>query len=965
MSYLLRVIVCIAMSVMCLVAYGQDPYYKVIDKTAGLPSNAIYDLFQDSRGFMWIANDNGLTRYDGYQFITYTSDKQTFRAGNEIKEDKYGRIWYKNFDGFLYYIEHDTLRALVQNAPSANAGYAIINDHLLVKRTDGVDILDLASLKIVKSVPLNNMVSVGELQAGDKYHCIQDSSIVTFMEDGSSKILGVKMTGLPGPSDTGILVISVLRNLPVCFQVMGERIIKRELSKDIKYIQRLVYCGETHWCLTPNGMWGYDRQWRPLNNNRPYFATRNISCLMMDREGNYWMGTLDEGIILVPNMNNRFYVQPDLVPSVFTRSQQRLFVGTRTNSMFEYDTRRDTFDLRFREEIKHDVMSIARDSISGNFFIASLHMLSVDKDMHVNAREILAVKDMVQLDDKYFAYASSGISGLIATGNGHGTSVWDSMYLASPVPFRKNMSQFKSGRNRGRTLAFDPGDNSLYIGSSSGLQRITPSHLYEILDKGRPVYVRKLVVYRGALYLFSQQNELLRYNKATGAMERLDVLQEREQLVGIRRTGGIFFLLTSAGIRYQDTTNGTFPLANIMLGVRSEEVNDIELMNDKLFVATEQGVMVTQWHNARQETPVPGFFINSVSVKGKNVSIFPKLEPLSWSQNDIDIAYSILAFSPAHRYTLQYNINGERWQSAENTTRTLRLVSLAPGSYEIALRLVDEHMTTYAQNPVRFTIRKPFWSRWWFLSGCMLLLATGGYAYYRWQASILRRQTALSIEKMELEKNLRNSMLTAIRAQMNPHFFYNALNTIQSFIFSDDKRNASTYLVKMSRLTRLILEMSEKETITLDEEIESLKLYLELEQIRFGSDFNYEVTIASAVDTEMIRIPPMIVQPYVENAIKHGLLHKGGAKHLSIDFSRTNGTLCVTIDDNGVGRERAAEIKQPVSAKHQPFATNANSKRIELLNKERNKSIGIVYVDKKDTEGIPQGTTVIISIPLI
>jgi LytS/YehU family sensor histidine kinase len=161
----------------------------------------------------------------------------------------------------------------------------------------------------------------------------------------------------------------------------------------------------------------------------------------------------------------------------------------------------------------------------------------------------------------------------------------------------------------------------------------------------------------------------------------------------------------------------------------------------------------------------------------------------------------------------------------------------------------------------------------------------------------------------------------------------------------------------------MILEMSDKESVTLEEETEALRLYLELEKIRFGTDFNYSLTIEGNVDTEMLKIPPMIVQPYVENAIKHGLLHKTGNKVLAISFTRQDGALTITIDDNGIGRERASELQQQRKEKHQSFSTGANSKRIDLLNRDGRRNIGVVYVDKKNN-GQATGTTVIITIPI-
>jgi LytS/YehU family sensor histidine kinase len=144
-----------------------------------------------------------------------------------------------------------------------------------------------------------------------------------------------------------------------------------------------------------------------------------------------------------------------------------------------------------------------------------------------------------------------------------------------------------------------------------------------------------------------------------------------------------------------------------------------------------------------------------------------------------------------------------------------------------------------------------------------------------------------------------------------------------------------------------------------------LKLYLELERMRFSDDFNYELQIANNVEADLVKIPPMIVQPYVENAIKHGLLHKKGNKYLAILFERVDEDILITIDDNGIGREKSNELNQIKKERHSSFSTEANSKRIELLNKERGRNIGVLFIDKRDEHGAPTGTTVVISIPLI
>jgi len=213
------------------------------------------------------------------------------------------------------------------------------------------------------------------------------------------------------------------------------------------------------------------------------------------------------------------------------------------------------------------------------------------------------------------------------------------------------------------------------------------------------------------------------------------------------------------------------------------------------------------------------------------------------------------------------------------------------------------------------------------------------------------------------EKKSHQSELKAFKSQMNPHFFYNALNTVQSYILSNDKKLAISYLSKFSTLTRSILEMTEKESISIADEIKTLELYLDIEKARFNEDFEFEIKTKSIDDIEQTKIPSMFLQPYVENAVKHGLLHKEGTKKLAVHFIIENKVLFITIDDNGIGREKSGELNAIKNRNHTSFATEAMQNRIDILNKTRLKPIKLSYVDKKNPYGQASGTIVNIEIP--
>jgi hypothetical protein len=957
----LRLIIISVLLALSFAGLCQDPYFVSINKSNGLPSNSVYELFQDSRGFIWIANDAGLTRYDGYEFKTYINDKQTLRAGNYIKEDKYGRIWYKNFDGYLYYVLNDKLHALSQSSGVGRTGYAIIDDRLMVLKNEGLDIFDLKTLMVVKEVKLDISNIFSDVAFDGDYCLLLDSTIARIAPSGAIRSTAVPFVGNMTSSASSILIVSRDNTAGYAYQMTAGGAGRKFRTPDISWIHGVTYCNSWYWFFTPNGMWVYDTTGQNINDDMPFFGAHKVSAAIHDRDGNFWIGTLDEGVFLVPDIKTKLIAPPGFVPNIVTVSNNSVFVGTKSNEVYKYNVATADLELKIKGDVPHEVKCIISDPELGRNYISSRRFVVTDAAFKVLSDEQMVIKEMVQVDGKYIALAGSGFSGLLRVRNDI-TSPWDSIFSATVVSGKPEYCQFLPN-TRTRTLAYNPVSSSIYLGSNSGLHVVTPQGGVELKNGNSSIFALKLVRYGSKIFMLTPQAAVFMIDAAGGISAIKGDERKGQQILNIRCAGDNLYVLTAKDLLQVDTLTNKLVPVRFHPCIRSEDIYDIEYTNGKYFFATDRGLIVLGAGMREQPDATPRFIVNRIMVNGVN-TMNADLSHLSYKQNDIDIVYSILSFHSTTRYKLYYKINDGQWQLADNAIRNLKLASLASGSYDIAFRLMSDDGAIYPQQLLSFQINKPFWGQGWFWISGFVLLAIGIYSYFKWQTGLLKKRNALVLEKMELEKNLRNSMLTSIRAQMNPHFFYNALNTIQSFIFSDDKRNASTYLVKMSKLTRMILEMSEKESISLEQEIEALALYLDLEKIRFSDEFDFKIDLAERVEAELIKIPSMIVQPYVENAIKHGLLHKKGDKRLRIEFMRINGNLCVTIDDNGIGRVRAEAIKQTRAERHHPFATDANSKRIELLNRERDKSIGVVYIDKADEQGESMGTTVIISIPL-
>jgi LytS/YehU family sensor histidine kinase len=227
-----------------------------------------------------------------------------------------------------------------------------------------------------------------------------------------------------------------------------------------------------------------------------------------------------------------------------------------------------------------------------------------------------------------------------------------------------------------------------------------------------------------------------------------------------------------------------------------------------------------------------------------------------------------------------------------------------------------------------------------------------------------RRVLEKEKEKNRIQRQVYEMETRVLKAQMNPHFIFNSMNSIQQFILINDNENANTYLVKFARLLRKILESSTDENITLENEVDILNKYIEIESLRFERAFSYEITVDDKLSRSDTRIPHMLIQPFVENAIWHGLLMKENSKNLKITFEYVNQvSLCCTIDDNGAGRN-AEKVAVNVS-KQKSLGVHFTSQRLELMRKEWGGEYGVEIIDKVGEQGASAGTRVIIRIPIL
>jgi Histidine kinase len=227
------------------------------------------------------------------------------------------------------------------------------------------------------------------------------------------------------------------------------------------------------------------------------------------------------------------------------------------------------------------------------------------------------------------------------------------------------------------------------------------------------------------------------------------------------------------------------------------------------------------------------------------------------------------------------------------------------------------------------------------------------------------RDRQIVTEKIRLEEQATANELKALRSQMNPHFIFNALNSIKSFTLNNDAESANFYLTKFSKLIRQVLDNSRNERISLKNELETLTLYLDMEKLRVGDKFDYEIVVDEDVETDFVEIPPLLVQPYVENAIWHGLMHKEEKGLVKITVEAHNlATLRITITDNGIGRQKSTEIKSKTGSSHKSFGLKITQERLDVIKKLYNINATVSFEDLKNQQNEAIGTKVLIKIPI-
>lgn len=545
------------------------------------------------------------------------------------------------------------------------------------------------------------------------------------------------------------------------------------------------------------------------------------------------------------------------------------------------------------------------------------------------------------------------------------------------------------------SLYADPAGRFVWIGSEDyGLFRYNDQTKNFVLfqpDIADPEHslgaymVRDVAGYRnGYLWIATDPGGLSRYDYHAGAEQAFinynttSGLPSNQVCSMVRDASGRLWAGTTKGLVYM-SENGAIPLFwNKNSGLRNDNLEMPLILgaDGNIYMGGSQGMEYFCPDSLIHSNWVPEIQLNSFKVFDNELTgTFQEEIVLHWRDNFFTVDFASGNFSMPERTRYSAYLEGfEKNPQFLGNEAHRAFTNVPPGHYTLRLRAMHNDGTAGVMN-IRLIIKPPFWQTWWFqlLAAGLLLAAVWGI--YRYRIGQIRREEML---KTEFNRRLSKVEMSALRAQMNPHFVFNCLNSINRFILVNEPEAASEYLTKFSRLIRLILDNSRTETVPLNKELDALRLYIEMEAMRFEGRFDYEIDIDPNLQTEHLEVPPLLIQPFVENAIWHGLMHREECGQLAIRIGETQdaeegitemanqkgraGGLKIQIEDNGIGRARAQELKSKSAQTHKSQGMQLTEERLTMIRTLYGVQADIFVEDLFTPNGIAAGTRVTILI---
>jgi two-component sensor histidine kinase len=936
---------------------AQQAFLKHYTTKDGLPANAIYNIFQDHRGFLWFCSEQGVSQFDGHRFRTFSQkeglpDNEVF----SMAEDEFERKWLVVYNHVPCYIKDDKVFTPQNDSLCrmiARAGIAYTN---IYKGKGGKTILvgsgfcslsrDSITIRFAEhtaSLALQHYFLNGEselLLRANALSIVKEEKIVDIYNGSfyngffrNDKLILFENKG-------GSFWLHQLR-------LAGDKVLEARKMPAPSFIYGFYQESDTTvLCMTIKGVYTYHLLSGHLHRSSPVSAALTVNRMLQDHEGNNWYSTPNDGV----------YMHPRFRPYVFNTT-----AGLRDNNVIAVQLPPDGSIIATHSDGSFE--RILGKELS-RYELPLSNMMNRVKFVHpLSPGSFLAGSDRG-------LYLMKGTSTTQLWSDAQKASILGHGYIligaaTNLVRFDLTTQTIRKICDK-RTTALGQDDNGMiYIGSTDGMytysQVLRKFNMDSTLSKSRITSIARtsdnrmvFATHTAGLYIWDHQ-QLHHLDEQDG----LSSNNCRKVLVG---PDGLLWVYTDRGLDMISLSMGKIAQAQHCFwadGILSNNINDIAVDSSRIYAATSEGIIVLPaWIDEGGLLP-PRIYISGVLTRDTTLH-YPGFVSLSYAQNDLQISYSGISFSSGPNLQYRYVLRGVSNDTVYTQLSAINLSAIEPGDYEFIVWAGTAGKGLWSTVPARFSfsISPPFWRQLWFLTIVLISLALGVYLLYRRKVQQIHRAAQ---EKSERVKQIAQLEMQALRAQINPHFIFNALSAIQDFYSQNDERKANHYLTLFAQLIRKTLHHSNTHWLTLTEELSMLNAYIELEQMRFNYAFEYEIILSEDIRPDLVRIPAMLIQPYVENAVNHGLrtLHEGkGRLTLRFDLQADRSLICL-VEDNGVGIAKA--VKKPLSGPRS-MGMSISRQRIETINQTFGTRITVSVTDRSSLDSALQGTIILLSL---
>jgi ligand-binding sensor domain-containing protein len=956
-------------------ARAQDPHpsfrhYTVED---GLPSSEVYQVKQDSKGYIWFATGNGVSRFNGYEFENFSmSNGLPDNTVFEIFEDNTERIWFVPiscklsyyYKGQIYQFKYNKeLLKLINNPIKVSFAVDRKGSVFLGVFRDGI-------YEISPDGKITHHFGKSDEEVG--LNIIQpDSNCLTYSTNllKSSYKIRFNTPWIKGTatvpdniSEVGasLRIARTKENLTLMTCINKVYVFKSPADYYIQtFPKRVIWLYED----TQGDIWigTYLGGVYHLENGKPehapvYLPNLPVNGIIEDKEGGYWFATEGNGVFYARTKNIKVFdesigLKNNKVNAIVTDSRT-VYAGVQNGFVHNLnDSILQTFDLNGKGKLINSISNLYYDKIKNRFLVAG------KTDGGIIENNKFTLTNQFELFNKMVPDGEDNF--WIAT----------SMSLNKTEKGKKVFSSVSTTKQLKRINALvRKNDSSLLVGAVDGLYEFdTNQKNFNYLGANDSVLsnrVLDLAYLKGLLVIATKGKGVLIYD----GRKLLQHIDSKNGLCGdnvyrLFIDGNNIWIATNKGINKvslvkKEPLDYEIKSYTTLNGLSSNEINDILVLNGKTWAATNKGINVFDSESRFEPQESIPLYIDRIIVEDSVMKKAGEYE-LKHYQNNIRINFLGIAYRNAGKLMYRYRMGGLDTNWNYTQSREAMFTTLPPENYHFELQVLNDKGDPKGYAHIRFTIKSPFWQKWWFRLSVLIIISCLIFFYIKYRTDIIKRR---EMKTAELNRTLLSLKLKALRAQMNPHFTFNVMNSIQHFILNSDTESAHRYLSKFSKLIRTILNNSENNTIPLSEELKALELYIQLEAMRFDQSFRYEIIVDETINTMLLEIPSMLIQPYVENAIKHGILPLKQNGRLKIEILRQGRSLKCIIEDNGIGREKAGG--QETDVQHRSMGTSITHERLNVINSLNNSNLSERIVDLKDEKGNALGTRVEIYIPI-